>query len=196
MLTSANPDDPRAWMIARNLDHCRTRFPRRFADAQATHPDVRAWAQAYQDSPRSASSLLLLGPTGTGKTYEAHGAIRAAVAMPATIRWYATTAPDLVASLRGRSGDQVETELARYEAADLLLVDDLGVGKSSEWTEEVTYRLVNSRYEHCRPTIYTSNVPPAQLSDVLGERVASRLVEQCQRVTLKGADRRRERRAS
>ena len=42
-------------------------------------------------------------------------------------------------------------------------VDDLGAAKPSEWTEEINYRLVNHRYEHMLPTIFTSNVPAREL---------------------------------
>ena len=73
----------------------------------------------------------------------------------------------------------------------MLFVDDLAAAKLTEWTEEVTYRLVNYRYEQCLPGIFTSNVPPAQLRDALGERIASRLVEMCERIVLKGDDRRK-----
>src|SRR3546814_11554545 len=58
-------------------------------------------------------------------------------------------------------------------------------------TEEVTYRLIDHRYTHCLPTIFTTNVPTSNLRDQLGDRVASRLAEMCTRVTLTGSDRRR-----
>lgn len=186
---SADPDDPRAWMVERNLDLCARRFPARYTDAAADVPEVLAWAERYRADPRRSPSLLLLGPTGVGKTHQAYGALREAVARPASIRWEAVTAADLIAETRGASN--VGDVLRPYIEADLLLLDDLGVAKASEWTEEVTYRVIDHRYRECRCGIFTSNVAAPRLRELLGERVASRLVEMCVApVILRGADRR------
>lgn len=186
---SADPDDTRAWMIERNLDLCAKRFPARYTDARADVSEVQRWAVGYRKQPSAARSLLLLGPTGTGKTHQAYGALREAVSYPATIRWEAVGSADLVAETRGAKN--VDDVLARYIKADLLLLDDLGVAKASEWTEEVTYRVIDARYRECRPGIFTSNIAAPKLRDLLGERVASRLVEMCGRpVVLRGEDRR------
>lgn len=186
---SADPDDTRAWMIERNLDRCTRLFPARYREARADEPAVNVWALDYHDDPARSRSLLLLGPTGTGKTHQAYGALRAAVARPAAVRWEAVSAADMVAETRGAKS--VDDVLAKYTDTDLLLLDDLGVAKASEWTEEVTYRVIDHRYRECRPSIFTSNIAAPKLRDLLGERVASRLVEMCgSPVVLRGADRR------
>src|SRR5690606_7391206 len=100
-------------------------------------------------------------------------------------------AADLYARLRPRHGIDSETEFRAIADAPLLMVDDLGAAKTSEWVEEVNYRLINWRYDRVLPTVFTSNVLPKELKVALGERVASRLVEMADRVTLKGEDRRR-----
>ena len=92
--------------------------------------------------------------------------------------------------MRPRHGVDSETEFRAAADAGLLVLDDLGVSKNSEWVEEVNYRLVNHRYENTLPTLFTSNVRPRDLAEALGERVASRLTEMTGRVILKGADRR------
>lgn len=173
---------------------CDREFPPRYRTALADHPDVAAWAEQYRHNPTGVPSLLINGPTGTGKTHQGHGALRAAVTagQRPRVNWRTTTAPDLYAQLRPRAGVDSETEMQRWRTAGLLLLDDLGAAKSSEWTEEVTYRLIDHRYTHCLPTILTSNVPTASLREQLGDRVASRLAEMCTRVTLTGSDRRRE----
>lgn len=164
------------------------RIPPRFRDATATHATVTAWRDSFgDDSP----SLLILGPTGAGKTHQAYGAIRGLAAAGLTIGWTAATAPDLLASLRPREGYETEAQFARYADAELLMLDDIGAAKVTEWAEEILYRLVNRRYEAKMPGIFTSNVPAAQLREALGERVASRLAEMCLQVVLRGPDRRR-----
>jgi DNA replication protein DnaC len=164
------------------------RIPPRFRHATATHSDVTAWCQGF--SPESPS-LLILGPTGSGKTHQAFGAVRSLAARGITVNWEAATAPDMYASMRPREGVDSEGEFARLAAADLLLLDDLGAAKVTEWTEEILYRLVNHRYEAMLPGIFTSNIPAAELRDVIGDRVASRLAEMCRLIPLRGADRRR-----
>ena len=179
------------WRTARAAYDCNERFPKRFVEAVADHPQVQAWAEGYVESPKSSPSLLIVGPTGTGKTWQAYGALRAAVTTPAAPSWEATTFADFTASLRPSAKDP-EGNLERYRSAQIMLLDDLGAAKSSEWVEETAYRLLNHRYEAMLPTIFTTNLPLADLREGLGDRLASRLVETCERVVLAGGDRRRQ----
>jgi DNA replication protein DnaC len=178
---------------AATTDH---RIPVRFRDALATDPDVLAWCDAYASEPRR--SLLILGPTGVGKTWQAFGALRVLAANGVPVRWEATTAPDLYARLRPRADADSEAEFRRFASAELLLIDDIGAAKASEWTEEVNYRLLNHRYNGALPVLLTSNLPAAlqrdgrpSLAAALGERVMSRITGMCDYVVLKGTDRRR-----
>jgi DNA replication protein DnaC len=107
------------------------------------------------------------------------------------VRWRATTAADLYADLRPRPGVDSERELAAFARCPLLLLDDLGAAKASEWVEEVTYRLVNRRYNHLLPTLITTNLPISDLRDHLGDRVTSRLAQMTDRVAFEPVDRRR-----
>lgn len=180
--------------------------PIRFQGAVPTEPAVRAWVDAVADAARTEQvrrgaylasvnhgpSLVLLGPTGVGKTYEAYGAVRDIAITGVVARWTVTTAADLYAALRPRHGIDSEAEFAKYRNARLLLIDDLGAErKPTEFTEEINFRLVNHRYEHQFPTLFTSNVGAAELAQRLGDRVTSRLAEMCQRVSMKGSDKRR-----
>ncbi|WP_262015645.1 ATP-binding protein [Micromonospora sp. Mcm103] len=188
---AADPHARAEMRAERVRQDCARRFPRRFRDAQADHPDVLAWIDRAAADPEDAPSLLLVGPVGTGKTHQAYGALRALAPEMAGRDWIATTYADLFASLRPRPGADMEADLARYRQASILLVDDLGIAKGSEWVEEITYRLIDGRYLDMRPSIFTSNLPPDQLRDVLGDRIASRLAQSCTRVVLDGPDRRR-----
>jgi DNA replication protein DnaC len=164
------------------------RIPPRFKDAMASDPDVLAWCERFTDKP---GSLLIVGITGVGKTYQAFGALRWLAANGILVDWETASAPDLYARLRPREGVDTEAEFARFANCGLLVLDDLGAAKGSEWTEEVTYRLIGHRYDAMSPCLITSNVPTAELGKAVGDRVASRLTEMCQRVHLRGSDRRR-----
>jgi DNA replication protein DnaC len=181
-------------------EHTETRIPPRFADATATDPAVLAWVQAVTAAAepdggvlrvRTGPSLLITGLTGTGKTFQAFGAMRALNEAGAWAAWERVTAADLYALLRPRPGVDAEREFGRIARCPVLVVDDLAAAKGSEWTEEINFRLVNDRYEHHRPTIFTTNAPQAKLPELLGVRVASRLTEMCETAVLKGTDRRR-----
>lgn len=176
------------------------RIPARYAEALAANPEVREWmarltrkavaTRRVTVALTTGPSLLLLGITGTGKTHEAYGVVRCLAALGVRSRWRVVPAADLYASLRPRHGVDSEAVFAEHAAASLLVVDDLGAVKGSEWIEEINFRLVNYRYERMLPTLLTSNLRPAELASALGERVASRLAEMTQRVALKGTDRR------
>ena len=182
----------------REFDRCDRGFPPRYRDAATDNPDVLAWVSEFVAEPERASSLLLLGPTGVGKTWQAYAALRAAATgitgapgRIAGIGWIASTWADINAAMRPRPGVETEDVLERHRRCGLLLVDDLGVAKGSEWVEELTYRLINGRYEAMRPTIFTTNLALPALKDALGDRIASRLAESCTRIVLTGDDRRR-----
>lgn len=164
------------------------RIPPRFRDAAASHPGVIAWCESFGES---SPSLLILGPVGTGKSWQAYGAIRTLAARGIAVAWHADNAPGMLASLRPREGGDSESSYQKIATVPLLLLDDIGAAKSTEWTEEILYRLVNDRYEAMLPGLFTSNVPAGQLRNTLGDRVASRLAEMCEQIALRGADRRR-----
>lgn len=195
-------DDP--WWIQETLEREQRKLaanlPPHYSDAIVTDPGVREWvktllgiAKAERGRPwvRTGPSLLLVGGTGTGKTFEAYGAVRALATSGAATSWTVTTAADMYAKLRPRPNVDMETQFERFAQVPLLILDDLGAAKGSEWNEEINYRLINYRYEQHLPTLITSNIPPKQLASALGERVASRLAEMTTLVVLKGADRRR-----
>lgn len=188
------------------LKRWETATPPRYRRSDATLPDVQQWADDVATDPDTAGSLLLTGTTGTGKTYQAYGALRR-IAAAGSIHPYeirAITAADMYGLLRPKGSDRgMEEELRRLVKVPLLLLDDLGAAKSSEWTEDVTGRLINERYNKCRPTIYTSNLPARaacddhgrplgpDLTSALGERIVSRLSEDTRVVAMTGTDRRR-----
>lgn len=172
----------------RDVEMTNRRIPARYRDALATHPDVAAWCENFGPG---CPSLLILGVTGSGKTWQAYGALRTLAATGIPVSWDAVTAPDLYARLRPRDGADPEGEMQRLMRAPLLMVDDLGAAKASEWTEEVNYRLISFRYNAMLPCLITSNVPVAQMAERLGDRVASRLNEMCVRAPLRDKDRRR-----
>ncbi|WP_371773490.1 ATP-binding protein [Streptomyces sp. NBC_01438] len=182
-------------------------MPPRYQTAVADHPQVLAWARDVAEAAVAPSvgarrqvttgpSLLMAGVVGAGKTHQAYGAVRRLVESGVGVRWRATTAADLYADLRPRPGVGSERELAAVSRCPLLIVDDLGAAKASEWTEEITYRLINRRYNFELPTLITTNLTIRDFRAYLGDRVASRLAQMTTRVEFDEVDRRRLRAAA
>ncbi|MGF1425505.1 ATP-binding protein [Kitasatospora sp. LaBMicrA B282] len=195
---AALPDEPEPYSP---LEALSAGMPPRYRDALATHPQVLAWARQVADQALAPStgarrqltigpSLLMAGVVGAGKTHQAYGAVRTLVQAGIGVRWRATTASDLYAELRPSPDTDTERVLAAYSRVPLLILDDLGAAKATEWTEEQTYRLINRRYNHMLPTLITTNLPIRELRTYLGDRVASRLRQMTTQVSFEPVDRR------
>lgn len=103
--------------------------------------------------------LYLYGPRGTGKTYRGCRILKAYVARAqkngyASARFIDLT--DWFASMRRDWGSQEEDAYQRAAGVRLLLLDDLGKGKPTEWAMERLFRLVKDRHKDLKPTIITS----------------------------------------
>jgi DNA replication protein DnaC len=83
--------------------------------------------------------------------------------------------------------------LGGREYRGLVVLDDLGRERVSDWTGEVIYALVNARYEAMLPTIVTSNLTPKELGEGPYWPALSRLAEDGELIEVKGPDRRLQR---
>jgi DNA replication protein DnaC len=198
---TGDPHGPAA-ILLKNVLAAIAATPPRYAAAMPATRQVIGWTQEIvADATRNPAtgarhvstgrSLMLLGKTGTGKTHEAYAGLRLLSASGINAPWIALSAADLYGSLRPRPSVDSEGLLQTYLTAKVLFVDDLGAAKPTEWTEEITYRLINYRYERMAPTIFTSNVLAAEMTAALGERIMSRLTQMTERVLLDGPDRRK-----
>lgn len=183
-------------------DLCDQRFPRRYRDVVCDNEEILDWVREFHEREfEDCRSLMIMGPVGSGKTHQAYGAVRAAVSVPRTSRlgvayrtsFMVSSWADLLQSMRpGLRGDDQEGTFRKYREVSLLFVDDLGLGKTSEFSEEAMYRLLDERYQARKPTIITTNLPMREFQTVVGDRIASRLAEMCERkATILRADDRR-----
>jgi DNA replication protein DnaC len=87
----------------------------------------------------------------------------------------------------GSAADIIE----RYASVSLLVIDDLGAGRITEWARgDVLYPLIDRRYREMVPTIITSNLTVADISRLVDDRIASRMVEMGIVIELRGDDER------
>lgn len=159
----------------------RPRLDNTFANFEASTPSLKAAkALCIRVAQGKAASAFLAGPPGTGKTHMAIAAMHE-YGLDRSFFW---KVPDFLDWLRNQAfgADEgsrvpVDTLTKNYRQGEALIVfDDLGVEKDTEWASEQLYRVLDSRYEFGLPTILTTNVPESQLSPRLLSRFAAGLV--------------------
>jgi DNA replication protein DnaC len=150
-----------------------------------------------QNFPNVQKGLCLIGPHGIGKTHLAVAALRAALARGNQGLFYEVS--DLLRLIRSTYNPVIKTAemdiLQPLVSVQLLVLDDVGKEKTSEWVEETMTFIVNSRYNNRLTTIFTSNYPDnpdiEQLDSLLmrvGSRMYSRMHEMCEFIDYGGAD--------
>lgn len=152
--------------------------------------------------------LVLTGPPGSGKSHLAVAVLAARIEAwvehyPVAIEEVAprevrvrpphglrfVVVPSLLDQLRaGVEYRDRDDPLPGLVHADLLVLDDLGREKSTDWVLERLYVLVNDRYNACRPTIATTNYAPGELADRGYEPIVSRLVAGAELVRISASD--------
>ena len=85
---------------------------------------------------------------------------------------------------------EFDEELYMVKHCNLLIVDDIGAEKLTEWVRERIVSIINIRVSNNLSTIYTSNLSPNDLREEMGDRIASRILGCSNVVEITGADRR------
>lgn len=167
-------------------------IPRRFADKTfenyAKDTDSRArnfqackdYADDFQKHFTDGRCMIMSGSVGTGKTHLAIAIAKQVLAdLGATARY--TTVANLLAEMKATYGnDSKRTDqdvLDDVIYPNLLILDEIGTTKQSEFEMASVFNLINARYEEMRPTIVISNLGLSQISDAIGERCYDRLRE-------------------
>lgn len=156
---------------------------------------ARAIADAF---PAVGKGLFLEGQPGVGKTHLAVAVLKQVIQTTGARGLFYDTR-DLLRVIRSTYDPSIRTTelevLRPVMTADMLVLDDLGAEKTSEWVEETMNLIVNTRYNERRVTIFTSNyedIPddtdPNALLFRIGHRMRSRLHEMCEFAVMDGAD--------
>jgi DNA replication protein DnaC len=156
---------------------------------------ARRFSEAF---PVVQKGLMLIGPPGIGKTHIAVSVLRHVVRRTGARGLYYDTRALLrdIRSTYNPVTHTAEMDVIRpVMEAELLVLDDLGAERLTDWVEETMSLIVNTRYNERRPTIFTSNyedVPDEnELNSLLvrvGFRLHSRLREMCEFLEYDGPD--------
>lgn len=151
---------------------------------------AKMYAADFQKHLKDGMGLMYYGPVGTGKTFLAACIANAVLDMGYRVKMtnFATVADEM-----WTVPDKAEyiTDLCRY---DLLILDDLGVERKTEYMQEMVYKIVNARYVAGAPVIVTTNLTADELTktaDMGYARTYDRLLEKCLPIKVDGTSRRR-----
>ena len=123
----------------------------------------RLYAENFDAMLESDTGLLLHGGVGSGKTYLA--ACIANLLLEEGRYIMMANLPGLISSINADFGGQREHWLNRITRAHLLILDDFGVERSSDYATEQAYEIINARYKTGRPLIVTTNLSLTKLKE-------------------------------
>lgn len=187
----------------------KAKIPRRYENChfqsyKASNPSQqRAFKFAWQlamDYPAVDRGLLMMGSVGIGKTHLAVSILKALTERGFLCRFYEFGA--LLKEIQNSWNPVSQTSelkvLEQIFDAEVLVLDEIGASKPTDWVRDTMAHIINTRYNDKKLTIFTTNYldnrnaeKDETLEDRIGVRLRSRLFEMCKTVQIEGHDFRR-----
>ena len=166
-----------------------------FANDNGRNPQMKTahfYVEHWEDMKAGNIGYLLWGSVGTGKSYLAGCIANALMEKEISVRMtnFALILNDLAATFEGKN--EYISNLCRYP---LLILDDFGMERGTEYGLEQVYNVIDSRYRSGKPLIVTTNLTLTELQnpqDTPHARIYDRLLEMCAPVCFSGENFRRE----
>jgi len=159
---------------------------------------ARRYVEHWKQMQEQNLGLLFWGKPGTGKTFAA-GCIANALLetegmhVP-TVKM--TTFGTILNKLPGMTAQDKEWYLRSFLSCDLLILDDFGTERQTDYAREQIFHIIDGRYLSCRPLIVTTNLSLQELKhpkDLAQARICDRILELCVPVCFDGESLRQDR---
>lgn len=140
---------------------------------------MRDYAEAFDG--HTDTGYCIYGRPGNGKSHLAAACVNRVIQRGYTAVFI--EAPELFRKIRATYNGEGSEEkiLHSLSVCDLLVLDDLGAEKPSDWVQEKLYTVINNRYKRNKPLIITTNtVNMGGLEDIVGYRAYDRILEMCE----------------
>src|SRR5215471_11088184 len=158
--------------------------------------NTRKFVEEY---PLVDVGLLFLGRCGVGKTHLAVSALKELIlkGIPGLFYDFRDLLKEIQDSYNSNTHTSELKVLSPVYDAEVLVLDELGATKPTEWVQETMTHIINKRYNERKITIFTSNYLETvkidnaydeTLADRVGVRLLSRLHEMCRSILIEGDD--------
>jgi len=181
------------------IKKAKTIIPKKFWGIDTEKP-----LNEYKDN---ICSLFIHGKAGVGKTVLACSLAKLYIKQGHEVKFisYPAFIMDLQGMFRGEKDvygyakeiawypEKIEKDPCLYkniERKGVLIIDDLGAVKLTDFVRQITYYIINEREMKCLPTIITSNFGLNEIDEMIDSRISSRISGMCEVLQIKGKDRR------
>lgn len=154
-----------------------------FANDKGYNPEMQKahdYVNYWEEMEAKSLGLLLWGDVGTGKSFFA-GCIANAL-LDKGVPVLMTNFSRILNSLTGMFSEDRNTFIDSFNKYSLLIIDDLGIERSSEFALEQVFHVIDSRYRSKKPLIVTTNLSLDELKqpkNLARERIYDRILERC-----------------
>jgi DNA replication protein DnaC len=184
--------------IPKRYEHCTlAMFREKSTVLKNAKRRVQEFVDLWPNTPEG-KGLLLMGGCGVGKTHLAVAALLEIIHSGKPGRLVFSNFQDLIQEIQASFDADTATTKAEIMRpileADLLVLDELGSQKPTQFVQDILYYVINTRYNEERATIFTTNyydrsadAKEETLEQRIGTRLRSRLAEMAERLEFAGA---------
>lgn len=156
------------------------------SDNQKAYNLARRYVDRFDEMYKDNQGILLWGTVGTGKSF-----IAACIANELLDRMVPVIMTSFVKILQNIQGnpDEEKVFMNRLNDASLLIIDDLGTERNTDYALEKVYNIIDSRYRLGKPLILTTNMTVSEMqenTDIRYKRIYDRIFEMCFPVRISG----------